>query len=165
MYVWNLAWVRVLTYANAFVQSWVRNCAMFWFATLVVITNGSNTSYVRVRVCARRCEKRWGRDDVYGPRGNQHFREIATPDWYDFTKNVRKIAPIRRGYFSERLFPTWFMVQFRLPKRRFWKDEQKMKPAFSIDFSRVCSQIEYSHLWKGPRFTPSKSSFVGAIML
>ena len=43
--------------------------------------------------------------------------------------------PIRRG-------------SFMVPKRRFWKTEQKMKCVFSIDFSMVSSpKNEYSRPW------------------
>jgi hypothetical protein len=46
--------------------------------------------------------------------------------------------------------------KFMLPKRRFSKDEQKMKSRFSIYSSMVRSQNEYSRPWK---VLPSKSWF------
>ena len=53
-----------------------------------------------------------------------------------------------------------------LPKRRFWKEEQKMTPDFRLTFQLFVAQIEYSRLWKVLRksgchllFIVPKSSF------
>ena len=55
---------------------------------------------------------------------------------------------------------------FMLPKRRFWKDGQKMNPYFRLTFQCFLAQIEYSHPWKVLRksgchflFLLPKSSF------